>query len=72
MISSGDQKVFDYPSHFSTMPDYSEIRGRVVTVIRQLTDEEADQGDGMEKMYKVSCEGVEYEAFESELKNLSE
>jgi hypothetical protein len=64
----GERRRFDYPEHFVTMPEYTARRGAIVTVVRQLTQEEADQGEGMERMYKVRCDdGWEGDAWESEL-----
>ena len=33
---------FDYPIEFVTLPDYSAHRGQLVTIVRQLTNEECD------------------------------
>lgn len=64
----GSNRRFDYPTHFVTMPEYTAHSGQTVTVVRQLTQVEADQGDGMERMFRVKAEdGWEGDAFESEL-----
>lgn len=56
----------------TTLPDYAKHHGHRVSVVRQLTQEEADQGDGLEQMFKVRCEdGWEGDVFESELEKVS-
>lgn len=67
-IQIGAQYRFDYPTTFVTLPKYSVRRGDAVTVIRQLTQDEADQGEGMERMFRVRAEdGWEGDAWASEL-----
>lgn len=67
-VKIGGRYKFNYPRAFVTLPEYTAKAGSVVTVVRQLTDEEADQGDGMERMFKVCTDcGWEGEAFASEL-----
>lgn len=62
-INSGDRFVFDYPKEFVTLPEYSNHRGSVVTVVRPLTSEESDF-----PMYLVvSDDGWTGHAFEEEL-----
>jgi len=64
--------IFNYPKEFTTLPEYTAHTGQVVTVIRPLTNEEADQGGDLELMYLVRADdGQELHAFESELDTAS-
>lgn len=70
-IEIGRSYRFDYPKEFTTLPEYSARRGSAVTVERQCTDEEADQGDGMERMFVVrTADGWTGHAWASELTEL--
>lgn len=43
-VSIGHKYVFNYPEWFTSLPAYSEHRGSIVTVLRKLSEEEADTG----------------------------
>ena len=61
------KRVFNYPIQFKTLPDYSNHRGQVVTVIRPLIRgvEYNYEGEGM---YEVrAADGWIGHAFYSEL-----
>lgn len=59
---------FDYPSQFISMPEYTAYAGQTIRVLRQLTLQEADQGEGMERMFEFQAvDGFIGHAFESEL-----
>lgn len=59
---------FMYPKEFVTLPKYSAKHGVVVRVTRQLTQDEADQGEGMERMFEITDDtGWIGHAWESEL-----
>lgn len=36
----GEKRIFNYPEHFVTLPDYSAHRGQIVTVLRELDSTE--------------------------------
>jgi hypothetical protein len=38
----GEKKLFTYPAAFLMYPDYRAHSGQLVTVVRQLTDEECE------------------------------
>lgn len=62
----GQRYVFDYPKEFVTLPDYTAHAGQQVTVVRQLTLEEADQDQ--QPMWRVRADdGWEGDAFDDEL-----
>lgn len=64
---------FNYPRAFKTLPVYTAHSGQVVDVVRQLTEEEADQGNELERMFLViASDGWEGHAFESELEYSTE
>jgi hypothetical protein len=67
----GRSYVFRYPAHFKTLPGYDAHRDQVVTVVRQCSDEEADQGEGMERMFVIRCGDWEGVAWASELEEIS-
>ena len=68
-IRIGSDYVFDYPKHFVTLPEYTLRRGARVTVLRQLSQDEADQGEGMERMFEVRmADGWIGSAWASELR----
>jgi hypothetical protein len=68
-IKIGKSYRFDYPKAFVTLPEYTARRNETVTVVRQLTDDEADQGEGMERMFEVrASDGWIGHAWASELK----
>ena len=67
-----EQYKFDYPTVFVTLPEYTEHAGQIVTVLRQLTESEADgPKQECEQMYLIRADdGWEGHAFECELKPL--
>ena len=68
----GEDYRFDYPKHLVTIPECTAHAGQTVKVTRQLTQEEADQGEGMERMFEFeAADGFVGHAFESELCDLS-
>ena len=68
-VKLGGIYVFNYPHEFTTLPDYDAVRGRQVCVVRRCTQKEADQGAGMERMFRVRVLGARrhYSAWASEL-----
>ena len=52
-ITIGKAYIFNYPESFVTLPAYSAHRGQLVTVTRQLTEEEASQEN--EPMYEIKA-----------------
>jgi len=67
-IVIGKTYIFNYPPEFVTLPEYTAQAGQHVVVLRQCTDEEADQGDDMERMFHVrTASGWEGVAWASEL-----
>jgi hypothetical protein len=63
---AGTRARFDYPEAFDTLPDYTAHAGQVVTVVRQLTDEEADVE--CQPMYEIeAADGWIGHAFDDEL-----
>ena len=69
-VATGLSKVFNYPRELKSLPDYTARSGRNVTVMRPLTEDEADgPNQGCEQMYRIRDEsdGWEGDAFESEL-----
>lgn len=68
-FATGTMCVFNYPSSFKTLPEYSAHSGQSVRIVRPLTAEEADgPAQGVEQMYRVrAADGWEGDAFESEL-----
>lgn len=72
-VKVGCSYRFDYPKEFVTLLEYSKRRGATVTVVRRLTQKEADQGEGMERMFLIRDKsGWEGHAWESELGDLNE
>lgn len=65
----GKRFTFNYPVEFVTLPEYTFRAGQVVTVIRPLTIEEAEQqGPDMEGMWLIRADdGWEGHAWDSEL-----
>lgn len=65
----GTYRILDYPSEFVTLPDYTEHAGQRVKVLRQCSQREADQGEGMERMYHIrAADGWRGLAWVSELR----
>lgn len=66
MIEIGQYYRFDYPSQFTTLPDYTAHANQSVVVLRPLSDEEyTNEGD---PMYAIrASDGFEGAAWESEL-----
>jgi hypothetical protein len=63
-----NKAVFDYPKEFITLPEYTAHAGQAVTVVRPLTEQEADQGPDLEAMFLIrASDGWEGHTFESEL-----
>lgn len=70
----GRQYRFDYPAEFRTLPDYTVHTGQTVTVVRQLTAQEADfpSEDCPDPMYEVAAlDGWTGHAWGSELKEIN-
>lgn len=64
----GTLRRFAYPRQFVTLPDYTAHAGQSVRVLRRLTEQEADRGADLERMYWVRTRGGwEGAAFESEI-----
>ena len=61
---------FDYPSAFTTLPDYTAHIGQTVKVIRRLGADEADTE--VQPMYEVrAADGWRGHAFRDELADLT-
>ena len=75
MAEIGKRYRFDYPIEFTTLPEYSARRGAIVTVIRLLTDEEAQTPnveEGITRMYAIrDSAGWNGHAWEEELIDLA-
>lgn len=74
-IQTGRQYRFAYPIYFKTLPDYSEHRGHIVTVLRELGPEESDHHvvPELEILWKVqAADGWIGNAFDSELEPIME
>lgn len=66
-IKVGERYVFDYPEQFTTLPAYSLHRGSIVTVIRELSDDEVDPD--FQPMFEVqAATGWIGHAFANELR----
>lgn len=66
----GEQRFFDYPAGFGSLPGYTAHAGQIVTVLRELGPDESDHhiDSEMEPMYCVrASDGWEGDAFVSEL-----
>ncbi len=67
----GKKAIFNYPIEFTTLPEYSKRRGRLVTIVRQLTLEECDEEN--QPMFEIKDnEGWTGHAFNDELGNTME
>lgn len=59
---------FDYPKHFVTLPELTARTMHECVVVRQLTQDEADQADDMERMFEIRfVDGFIAQAWASEL-----
>lgn len=71
MIKNGETCIFDYPAHFTTLPEYTAHRGQTVTIVRPLTEDEAHPPvpeEGITQMYLIrAADGWEGHAWEEEL-----
>lgn len=66
-IKIGQQYRFNYPREFVTLPEYTAHCGHSVTVVRKLTQAEA-QGAGRERMFRIrATDGWIGDAWASEL-----
>jgi hypothetical protein len=66
-VEVGKQYAFMYPKVFVTLPEYTKRAGQLVTVVRQLTDDECDPDN--QPMYLVRTEdGWEGHAWGDELR----
>lgn len=64
-VKEGGSYRFDYPAAFNTLPEYTARAGQIVTAVRQLTDDEAENDYGM---WRIRCaDGREGDAFPDEL-----
>ena len=60
--------IFKYPLDFKTLPDYTEHANQIVEVGEQLSEEEADRSEELERLYHTTAsDGWKGHAFESEL-----
>ena len=68
----GKHAVFNYPSEFRSLPEYTAHAGWQVVVLRELTEDEYDNADpDRERMFKIQAEdGWVGDAFESELEEI--
>lgn len=75
-IEIGKRYRFAYPEHFVTLPEYSARRGTIVTIVRPLTEDEAEPPDaenGFTQMYRVRADdGWEGDAWDEELEELDQ
>lgn len=59
---------FNYPQDWTTLPDYTAHAGQTVTVLDQLSADEADRGEDLERMFHITADDEwKGHAFESEL-----
>jgi hypothetical protein len=67
----GKTYKFNYPSAFTSLPDYTAHAGQDVVVVRELTEDEADPADpeeGITQMYRIrAADGWEGDAWAEEL-----
>lgn len=69
-LKPGEQRLFAYPTAFTTLPEYTAHRGQVVTIVRPLQEgKEYDlDPDAPDPMYRIKAsDGWEGDAWESEL-----
>lgn len=65
-ICEGMRVRFDYPTDFVTLPEYTAHAGQIVSVVRMLTEEEADIEVG--PMWEIRADdGWTGHAFDDEL-----
>jgi hypothetical protein len=71
-IEIGKRYRFDYPEAFTSLPEYTARRGEIVTVLRKLSEDEADgHAQGVPDMFAIRDKyGWEGEAWEDELKEI--
>ncbi len=70
-LKPGTKARFQYPEHFKTLPDYSEHRGTIVTVLRCISENDPDYEHHIDPMYDiVGADGWKGAAWESELELL--
>lgn len=63
--------IFRYPTQFTTLPEYTEHADQIVSVGEQLSEQEADRGDDLERMFHITAQdGWHGHAFESELEEV--
>jgi hypothetical protein len=74
-IKIGGQYFFNYSPLCTPLPEYTAHYGQIVTVLRALTEGEAqlpDPEEGITQMYRVrSPDNWEGDAWEEELEDLS-
>lgn len=60
---------FNYPEVFTTLPNYSAVRGKPCKIIRVMTVDEVDYEPDtpLELMWKIEIDGTEFHAWSSEL-----
>jgi hypothetical protein len=59
---------FNYPSGFTSLPDYTAHAGQMVEVGPQFPESEAERGDDPERLFAITADdGWTGHAFESEL-----
>lgn len=67
--------VFNYPTKFVTLPEYSAHRGCIVEVLRELGPDESDHhiDPNLEPVFHIrASDGWEGNAFKSELRLIEE
>lgn len=65
---TGKTAILRYPREFKTLPDYTAHRDKPVLIGEQLSEQEADRGEDLERMFHVTAEdGWKGHAFEPEL-----
>lgn len=50
----GEKRRFDYPAAFTSLPAYTDHSGQIVTIVRQLTDEECNPE--CQPMYEIKAD----------------
>jgi hypothetical protein len=63
--------IFNYPTHFTTLPEYTKHAGQEVEVLDQLVPPEVDGNPDDEPMFNIrAADGWTGKAFASELKDI--
>jgi len=68
-----EKAIFHYPPEFTSLPDYTQRRGKTVEIIRELGRDEYDfEGELMYMIRDTDCGSWVGHAFESELERIDD